>query len=174
MCDCATGAMVNMEVQVGKDAIRDKKYAAKHGVSGACMPRMAEGASVEGLTLLGDAWFGYVKIKEVIENSVAIYMPLFCVGWALTFNVPHVGRCSLGKMKRHFTGVVKTAHGLFPKAFLQESLSSALAGSRAHIISTMDGVQLVATCKNSNNYLLVYHRRRLRYGRRQPLHPKLG
>jgi hypothetical protein len=23
----------------------------------------------------------------------------------------------LGKMKRHFTGVVKTANGLFPKAF---------------------------------------------------------
>jgi hypothetical protein len=25
---------------------------------------------------------------------------------------------ALGKMKRHFTGVVKTSHDLFPKAFL--------------------------------------------------------
>jgi hypothetical protein len=25
---------------------------------------------------------------------------------------------ALGKMKLHFTGVVKTLHGLFPKAFL--------------------------------------------------------
>jgi hypothetical protein len=29
---------------------------------------------------------------------------------------------TLGKMKSHFTGVMKTPRGLFPKAFLQESL----------------------------------------------------
>jgi hypothetical protein len=51
---------------------------------------------------------------------------------------------ALGKMKRHYTGVVNTAHGLFPKAFFQESLSSAHARRRVQRISTVDGVQLVA------------------------------
>jgi hypothetical protein len=53
---------------------------------------------------------------------------------------------ALGKMKRHFTGVVNTAHGLFRTAFLQESLSSAPARIRDYLISTVDFVQLVATC----------------------------
>jgi hypothetical protein len=48
-------------------------------------------------------------------------------------------------MKLHFTGVVNTTHGLFQKAFLQESLFSAHARSRAHLISTVDCVQLVST-----------------------------
>jgi hypothetical protein len=62
MCDCATGAMVYMEVQEGKDAMRDKQYAAEHGVFiAACMQRMVEGASVEGMSLLWVAWFGCVK-----------------------------------------------------------------------------------------------------------------
>jgi hypothetical protein len=61
MCDCATGAMVYMEVQGGKDAMRDKQYATEHGVSVACMQRMVEGASVEGMSSLGVAWFGCVK-----------------------------------------------------------------------------------------------------------------
>jgi hypothetical protein len=47
---------------------------------------------------------------------------------------------ALGKLKRHFTGVVKTAHVLVPKAFLQKIISSAPARSRAHLIRTMDGV----------------------------------
>jgi hypothetical protein len=48
-------------------------------------------------------------------------------------------------MKLHFTGVVNTTHGLFQKAFLQESLSSAHARSRAHLISTVDCVKPVST-----------------------------
>jgi hypothetical protein len=51
---------------------------------------------------------------------------------------------ALGKRKRHVTGVANTAHGLFPKPFLQESLSSALAWSRFHFISMVDCIQLVA------------------------------
>jgi hypothetical protein len=52
-----------MEVQGGKGAMR-KKFASEHGVSAACMQRMAKGASVEGNDLLGDAWFGYIKVKK--------------------------------------------------------------------------------------------------------------
>jgi hypothetical protein len=52
---------------------------------------------------------------------------------------------ALGKMTRHFTRVVKTSHGLFPKAFLHESLSTTPAGSNVHLNTTMEGDQLVAT-----------------------------
>jgi hypothetical protein len=41
MCECATGAMVYMKVQGGKDAMRNKKYAVEHGASASCMQRMA-------------------------------------------------------------------------------------------------------------------------------------
>jgi hypothetical protein len=34
---------------------------------------------------------------------------------------------ALGKMKRHFTGVVKTSHSLSPKAFISESMPSSYA-----------------------------------------------
>jgi hypothetical protein len=53
-----------MEVHEGKNAMREKKYAAEHGVSTTCVQRMAEDASDEGVTLLGDAWFGSAKVRE--------------------------------------------------------------------------------------------------------------
>jgi hypothetical protein len=63
---------------------------------------------------------------------------------------------ALGKMKRHLSDVMKTAHGLFPKAFLQESLSSAPGRSRVHLISTVDGVQLVAMATSNVGVKLCF------------------
>ena len=57
-----------MEVQEGKNAMRENEYAAEHGVSTARVLRMAEDASDEGMTLLGDAWFGSVKVREALQN----------------------------------------------------------------------------------------------------------
>jgi hypothetical protein len=64
MCDCATGVMVYIEVQKGKNDMREKTYAAEYGVSTACVRRMAEDASDDGMTLPGDVWFGFVKVRE--------------------------------------------------------------------------------------------------------------
>jgi len=50
----------------------------------------------------------------------------------------------VGKMGRHFIGVVKTGHGLFPKAFLKSHLTSAPAGSRVALSAIVDGVDLMA------------------------------
>jgi hypothetical protein len=61
-----------------------------------------------------------------------------------------------GTMKRHFTIVVNTAHGLFPNPFLQYSLSSAPARSRVHPISTVDCVQLVAIDKYNRREALFF------------------
>jgi hypothetical protein len=64
MCDCATCVMVYMEVQKGNNAMRKKIHAAEHGVSTACVRRKAKDVSDESMTLLGDAWLGYVKVKR--------------------------------------------------------------------------------------------------------------
>jgi hypothetical protein len=74
MCDCATGVMVYMEVQEGKKHMCGKN-AAEHGVSTACVRRMAEGKSNEDMTLLGDAWFGSVKVREAVRKlSLSCFM----------------------------------------------------------------------------------------------------
>jgi hypothetical protein len=59
-------------------------------------------------------------------------------------------------MKRHFTGVVKTSHGLSPKAFLQESLSTAPAWIGVHLNTIVEGVQLVATGYKYNRHKVLF------------------
>jgi hypothetical protein len=83
-----------MEVQEGKDGMHDKiENAAEDGVFAAFVQLMAEGASVEGVTLFGDAWFGSLKGLKKLNGTMSPHMPLFYMGWALTFNVPHACRC---------------------------------------------------------------------------------
>eukprot|EP00873_Tetraselmis_striata_P011765 jgi/Tetstr1/432029/TSEL_021502.t2 len=106
VCDCDTGVMTYIEIQEGRDPMRVKPHAAGHGVTTACVMRMVETCTSTDSTLLGDAWFGSVKV---------------------------------GKMGRHFIGVVvKTGHGLFPKAFLKSNLTSAPAGSRVALSAKVD------------------------------------
>eukprot|EP00873_Tetraselmis_striata_P019891 jgi/Tetstr1/440155/TSEL_028512.t2 len=115
VCDCDTGVMTYIKIQEGRDPMRVKPHAAEHGVTTACMMRMAETCTSTDSTLLGDAWFGSVKAAVQV-----------------------------GKMGRHFIGVVKTGHGLFPKAFLKSHLASAPAGSMVALSAIVDGVDLMA------------------------------
>jgi hypothetical protein len=92
---------------------------------------MAEDANDEGMTLLGDAWFGYVKVREAYRNlslSCVMCFPMWDRHLPSIFHMQAVVALT-GKMKRHFTEVVKTSHGLFSKSFLQESMSTAPARS---------------------------------------------
>eukprot|EP00873_Tetraselmis_striata_P006477 jgi/Tetstr1/426741/TSEL_001678.t1 len=50
----------------------------------------------------------------------------------------------VGKMGRHFIGVVKSGHGMFPNAFLKSHLTSAPAGSRVALSAIVDGLDLMA------------------------------
>ena len=52
---------------------------------------------------------------------------------------------SLKERGMDFIGVVKTGHSRFPKAFLETELAPHPAGSRLHLSSTIEGVNLVAT-----------------------------
>jgi hypothetical protein len=72
MCDSATGVMVYMEVEERKNAMRENEYAAEHGVSTARVLRMAEDASDEGMTLLGDAWFRVCQGKRSVTKFIVV------------------------------------------------------------------------------------------------------
>ena len=61
MCDTRTGVMKFMEIQEGKDAMRLKPFAFEFGVTTGCVARMAA-ACAPGTTMLGDSWFGNVKV----------------------------------------------------------------------------------------------------------------
>ena len=61
MGDTQTGAMKFIEIQEGKEAMRQKPFAYEFGVTTRCVARMAT-ACAPGATMLGDFWFGNVKV----------------------------------------------------------------------------------------------------------------
>ena len=61
VCDTKTGVMRFMEIQEGKEAMRALPLAREMGVTAACTLRLAESCA-PGATLLGDSWFGSVKV----------------------------------------------------------------------------------------------------------------
>lgn len=62
--DAASGIMVHMEIQEGRDPMRMKQYARELGVTTACTVRMAEAVGNDApLTYIADSWFGSVKVR---------------------------------------------------------------------------------------------------------------
>ena len=53
--------MTYMEIQEGKNAMRDKPNVQSMGVTGACTLRLAN-ACAPGATMLADSWFGSTKV----------------------------------------------------------------------------------------------------------------
>jgi hypothetical protein len=66
MCDCATGVMVYVEVQKGKNAMRERNMQPNME----CLPRVChewrrmQVMIDEGMTLLGYVWLGSVQVRE--------------------------------------------------------------------------------------------------------------
>jgi hypothetical protein len=86
----SSGVLLYLEIQCGKEGMKDSKYQRELGTTTACTVRMAEAtmsnAEDDRDTVFGDSWFESVKTSEEI-----------------------VSRGS------HFVGVVKAAHARFPK-----------------------------------------------------------
>jgi hypothetical protein len=61
ICETETGVMKFMEVQEGKEAMRVKKHSQEYGVTSGCTIRLARACSPRA-TILGDSWFGSVKV----------------------------------------------------------------------------------------------------------------
>ena len=117
LCDASTGVFLVIEIQEGKLPMREKPLSAELGGCAGCSLRLAGAGCAPGSTLLGDSWFGSVKTAE-----------------------------ACAKKDIEFIGVVKTAHSLFPKKWLEASLKDKSAGSRLVLTGTThDGHPLVAT-----------------------------
>ena len=63
-CDATTGIMMHLEIQEGRDAMRQKTHAADLGVTSACVQRIATEACAPGSTICGDSWFSSVKVSK--------------------------------------------------------------------------------------------------------------
>ena len=61
VCDTETGAMVFMEIQKGAKAMKEATHAHRLGVTAACTRRLAEQCE-PGACVMGDSWFGSVKV----------------------------------------------------------------------------------------------------------------
>jgi hypothetical protein len=72
ICDTETGVMKFMEVQEGKEAMRVKEHSVSHGVTTGCTIRLANACS-PGTTILGDSWFGSVKVLPPILFTSIVY-----------------------------------------------------------------------------------------------------
>ena len=60
--DATTGVMTHLEIQEGRDAMRGKEYVSEMGVTTTCNVRLGERSGGEGHTMVGDSWFGSVKV----------------------------------------------------------------------------------------------------------------
>ena len=62
--DATTGIMMHLEIQEGRDAMRQKAHVADLGVTSACVQRIATSACAPGSTICGDSWFSSVKVRN--------------------------------------------------------------------------------------------------------------
>ena len=119
ICCPITGVMTYMEIQRGKEGMKNMHLQKELGATTACTIRCAEG-SHQGDTHLkavvkGDAWFGSVKCAV-----------------------------ELAKRGRAFVGQIKSNHSLFPKKYIEEKLKDAPGGAHIVLKGTYQEVELIA------------------------------
>ena len=119
VCCPITGVMTYMEIQRGKEGMKNMRLQGTLGATAACTVRCAEG-SHQGSTELkdsvkGDAWFGSVK-------------------------------CAIAMAQRGmaFFGQVKSNHSLFPKDYIEEALKDGPGGIHIVLKCTHQEVELIA------------------------------
>ena len=133
---CATtGVMLGIEIQRGKEAMREAAHANKLGVQAACTIRLAslvnnkhDGDNDNHLPtadtttqvsrkqiIIGDSWFGSVKAAV-----------------------------KLGKANMEFIGNIKGSYHSFPKDYIMNTLRNESAGTSILLTATVDGVELQA------------------------------
>ena len=89
LCDGSTKCMLAVEIQEGKEVMAQKEYQAEHGGGCAITLRLTKKYFGSGRVIIGDSAFA--SVKTLIQ---------------------------LHRVGLYFIGLVKTAHRLFPKQFL--------------------------------------------------------
>ena len=106
--DTLTSIIVHLEIQKGKHAMHQEKYASTKKATTACVLRMAEATTrnhntdkdqneiaIPTETYLGDSWFS--SVESALEMRLRGH---------------------------HYIGIVKTSHAGYPKAFLEEQMKN--------------------------------------------------
>ena len=62
VCDASTGVMMHLDIQEGRDPMRAKPRAKELGVCTATTMRIGEACTNQGNIVVGDSWFGSVKV----------------------------------------------------------------------------------------------------------------
>ena len=75
--DAETGVMKHLEIQEGKDAMRAKPSTKELGACTSTTLRMAMKSTDEGNIVIGDSWFGSVKVRTVALHCFAYDTPPF-------------------------------------------------------------------------------------------------
>ena len=91
MADCDSGVMVSMEVMAPKEEMKHRQYTARYGAGTALLLRLATNYRGTGRIVVADSAFASVKSACALKNTLGLY----------------------------FLGLVKTAHRMFPKKYLQ-------------------------------------------------------
>ena len=119
VCCPNTGVMTYMEIQRGKEGMKNMRLQRELGATAACTIRCAEGSHQGGETLKatvkGDAWFGSVKCAV-----------------------------ALSQRGRAFVGQIKSNHSLFPKDYIEDKLKDAPGGTHIVLKATYQEVDIIA------------------------------
>lgn len=149
--DGATGCMTAMEIQEGRDRMRDKAHRDGHTKqTTACIMRLRDeiAAAPTGYKrlFLGDSWFASVDTAVAVGKGG--------VGGSAdgdgvdTFGesggVDQSGDAIDATSGDHFIGIVKTSHARYPLKYIRNAVDGMPGGVKIVLTAEVDGVDLVA------------------------------
>ena len=112
------GPMIYLEVQEGKEGMRNKPYFSTYGSTSSCTLRLAKGTKNNGNRpdptvknlYYGDSWFASFRTAVALKKELDV----------------------------EFVGVVKTAHKHFPKKYLEDTMKDWPPGTHLILETTKD------------------------------------
>jgi hypothetical protein len=140
VCCALTGVLLHVEIQRGKEPMRELPHLQKFGAAAGCTLRLIEGCQFAGFerqaeraraklekkaeVFIADSWFGSVRAAEAIK----------------TLHVDLDGNPA----GHEFIGAIKTNHRNFPKQHLEDTMKEWPSGS-----------SLVLECHRPNGVVLL-------------------
>lgn len=119
LADCTTGVMLHLELMAPKEEMRQREYCPEHGSGTSLLLRLTKSWRASGRIVVADSAFASVKTAVKLKVINGLY----------------------------FLGLVKTAHKMFPKQWLNE-VPITLRGGHKALTATMEGVKLRAVAWN--------------------------
>ena len=106
--------MVSVEIMAPKAEMRQRPYTGRYGAGTALLLRLGESLRGSGRVIVADSAFASVKSACVLKKNLGLY----------------------------FHGLVKTAHRMFPKKYLQ-TVEIPERGGHVVLTSKVQGVELL-------------------------------